>query len=219
MTVWSLVIVILIFAVAVYAYFQIPGGEVASHWNSAGEINNYISKFWGLFLVPIISLVLFLIFLALPSIDPLKNIESFRKYYDSFVLIIFIFLLYIYLLVVSFNFGYEFNMFHGMIPAIAILFFYIGVICKKLKRNWFIGIRTPWTLSSDVVWEKTHVLGSWLFKIFGVLLLVGMFFEDYLTWIILAMIVILIVGLFLYSYIIYRKMGCKKSKKDISLCR
>ena len=66
---------------------------------------------------------------------------------------------------ITWNMGVQFNMTQFFVPAIGILFFYIGTILKYTKRNWFVGIRTPWTLSSDVVWEKTHKLGGKLFKI------------------------------------------------------
>ena len=64
-----------------------------------------------------------------------------------------------------------------IIPAFAVLLFYIGILIKHAKRNWFIGIRTPWTLSSDKVWDKTHALGGKLFQVSAVITLGGIFFD------------------------------------------
>ena len=82
----------------------------------------------------------------------------------------------------------------------------MGVLIEKSKRNWFVGIRTPWTLSSDRVWEKTHKIGGKLFKIAGAIVIIGMFFPDYLTWFILVPILIAAIFPVIYSYFEYRRI-------------
>ena len=86
------------------------------------------------------------------------------------------------------------------------LFFYIGTFLKKCKRNWFIGIRTPWTLSSDIVWEKTHNLGSKLFKFTAVLVMIGAFFKQYSIYFILIPVFSVIIYIIVYSYLEYKKL-------------
>jgi len=200
-------IIILSFVIAAYAYNTIPGNIVASHWNFKGEVNGYMPKFWGLFLMPIISVALFLLFLAIPKIDPLKkNIDKFRNYYNSLIFIILLFFFYIFLLTIIANFGYQFNMNYALIPALGILFIFIGAIMKKMKRNWFMGIRTPWTISNDEVWKKTHDLGSVLFILAGIAAIVGIFFQEYLWWFILVPILVAAIVPVVYSYIIWRKI-------------
>ncbi len=155
-TIIILLIILISFTTGIYFYPQMPG-NIASHWNAQGEVDGYMSKFWGLFLMPIISLVLFLLFLFIPRIDPLKvNIEKFRKYFDYFMIIFFAFLFYLYLLTIVWNLGARFNMIQFLSPAFGVLFFYCGIMIENAKRNWFIGIRTPWTLSNEEVWNKTH---------------------------------------------------------------
>jgi len=152
------VIILLSFAVGIHYYPQMPD-RIASHWNAQGQVDGYMSKFWGLFLMPIISVGLLLLFILIPRIDPLKsNIQQFRKYFDGFVVLIMVFLFYLYLLTIFWNSGNRFNMIAFLSPAFAILFYYSGILIENTKRNWFIGIRTPWTLSSDRVWDKTHKL-------------------------------------------------------------
>ncbi len=200
-------VIILSFALAIYSYQTISADRVASHWNFKGEVDGYMSKFWGLFLIPIMSIGLYLLFLLIPKIDPLKkNIEKFRKYYDYLILMIMLFFFYVFILTLLANLGYNFNMTKTMIPAVGFLFIYIGVIMKQMKRNWFVGIRTPWTLSSKEVWKKTHELGGKLFVAAGIIIFLGAFFQEYLFWFILIPVLIAALWPVIYSYILYRKI-------------
>lgn len=202
------VIVILSFVIAFYAFNTIEEDKVASHWNAAGDVDNYMSKFWGLFLFPLILVGVYLLFLVIPMIDPLKNnIKKFMKYYELLMLFIILLLFYIFILTVAANLGYNFNMTVMIFPAIGLLFIGIGIIMKELKRNWFVGIRTPWTLSSDVVWKKTHKLAGTLFRVVGVLMFVGLLLPpEYLVWFILIPVAVMVVWLFVYSYLEYKKI-------------
>jgi uncharacterized membrane protein len=89
--------------------------------------------------------------------------------------------------------------------GLGLLFFYIGILCENAKRNWFIGIRTPWTLSSDKVWDKTNKLGGKLFKIAGVVALFGIFFRSYTMYFVLVPAISFAVYTIVYSYLEYRK--------------
>ncbi len=212
-TIAIIVVILLSFVIAIYSYQKIEGDKVASHWNVKGEVDGYMSKFWGVFLFPLMFIGLYILFLLIPKIDPLKNnIQKFRKYYDIFVLAIMLFLFYVFILTILANLGYSFNMTTMLMPTIGLLFFGIGMFMKKLKRNWFIGIRTPWTISNDEVWKKTHLLGAKLFKLLGIIIFLGIFFRKYLLWFILVPVIISVVWLFAYSYLEYRKIvGNKKN--------
>lgn len=205
-TIIIFLIILLSFIAGIILYPKMPA-QMPAHWNIRGEVDNYFSKFWGLFLMPLVSLGLFLLFLLIPRIDPLKkNIEKFRKYFDGFVLIIILFLLYIYTLTIFWSFGFKFDMSRFMFPALAVLFYYIGIFLEKTKRNWFIGIRTPWTLSSDIVWEKTNNLGAKLFKISGIIILLSIFLPQYTIFFVLIPILLFSAFLIIYSYFEYRKI-------------
>lgn len=202
-------IVLAIIAIAVLVgiclYPKAPQ-EMASHWNSQGEVNGYLPKFWGLFLMPIISLAMFLFFALIPKIDPLKeNIKIFRKYFDSFIILIIAFMMYAHALTLFWNFGFRFDMGQMLVPAMGILFYYCGVLIENSKRNWLIGIRTPWTLSSDSVWEKTHKLGGILFKVSGAIAVLGVFFPDFAFLILMIPVIFSAVFTAVYSYFEYRK--------------
>ncbi len=203
-----LAIVALVFIVGALAYPLLPD-RVASHWNAAGEVNGYMGKFWGVFLLPVIMLGMFAIYIVIPKIDPLKNnIGSFRNYYNGFWVFISLFFLYIFSLSLAWNFGVRFNFTFAIIPAMAMLYYVMGVTLGKSKRNWFFGIRTPWTLSSDFVWEKTHELGGKLFKLSALIALGGLLLPSN-TAIIFAIVPVVLVAIIttIYSYFEHKKEG------------
>jgi len=200
-----IVLILISFGLGTY-FFPQMSDKMASHWNFRGEVDDYLPKFWGLFLMPVVSLGLFLLFLLIPKIDPLKaNIEKFRKYFDGFIVLIMVFLFYIYLLSIAWNLGKRFDMGRMMVPALGILFYYCGILIENAKRNWFIGIRTPWTLSSEKVWEKTHKIGGKLFKIAGIIVFIGIFFQNYVLFFILVPVISVAAYMIIYSYIEYKK--------------
>ena len=202
-------VIILSFLSAFYLYPKLPD-RVASHWNSQGQVDDYLPKIWGVFLMPAITLAIFLLFLLIPIIDPLKkNIDKFRNYFNWLIILIVVFLLYVYSLTVFWNLGYRFNMTLLMTPAVGLLFFYIGVILKHAERNWFIGIRTPWTLSSDVVWKKTHQLGAKLFKVAGIIAILGIFFAENALWFAIIPAIASSLFLLVYSYFEHKKTAVK----------
>jgi uncharacterized membrane protein len=148
--------------------------QMASHWNINDQVNGTMPKFWGVFLMPLITLGMLVLFLVIPSIDPLKaNIAQFRESFNLFIVLIIAFMLYIHGLTLAWSLGYQnFKMSAAMLPFMGVLFIAVGFMLRKAKRNFFIGIRTPWTLSSDSVWAKTHQLGSVLFMASGVLVII-----------------------------------------------
>lgn len=203
--IFILAVVIISFAIGIWFYPSMPD-RMASHWNINGEVDGYMPKLWGLFLMPFISVALLLLFVAIPRIDPLKsNIEKFRKYYERFVALVIVFLFYLYLLTLLWSFGFRFNIIQLLSPAFAVLFYYVGILVENAKRNWFIGIRTPWTMSSEKVWSKTHRCGGKLFRAAGVACLLGAVFPDYVIWFILVPVIAVAIYSVVYSYFIYSK--------------
>ncbi|MBU4246563.1 MAG: DUF1648 domain-containing protein [Nanoarchaeota archaeon] len=202
---FAVAVILLSFIVGAYFYPSMPD-RMASHWNAKGEVNGYMPKFWGLFFVPFLSAGLLLFFTIIPKIDPRRqNIAKFRQYYDAFIALLMGFMFYLYLLTIAWNLGYRFDMLRLMVPALGALFYYLGILIENAKQNWFVGIRTPWTLSSERVWNKTHKLGGKLFKFSGIVAFIGIFFSKYAIWFIIAPIILVSFYLLCYSYIEYRK--------------
>lgn len=200
------ILVLLAFLISAFAYPRVPE-RVASHWNARGEVNDTMGRFWGVFFLPLMLAGLVLLLMFVPSIDPLKaNIAQFRRYYDLFILVFALFMLLIHLQVILWNLGIKISPNLVLPIGIGLLFFYLGTMMRQVKRNFFIGIRTPWTLSSDVVWEKTHQLGGRLFQAAGVIALVGAFLPSYAWLFILAPALLVSLVATAYSYVLYRKL-------------
>lgn len=195
----------LAFLVALFLYPQMPD-PMPSHWNAAGEVDGYMAKFWGLFLMPLLALGVFVLFLAIPRIDPLKaNIAQFIRAYNLMMVLLIGYLLYVYALTLLWALGYQFNMTFTLLPAMGLLFIAIGYLVGKAKRNFFVGIRTPWTLSSDTVWAKTHQLGKWTFVGAGVVSIVCAFLGEVGFWIFTLTLLAAAFVPIVYSYILWRR--------------
>lgn len=198
-------LVLLSFILSIYFYPQVPD-QMATHWDSQGEVNGYMSKFWGSFFMPLLITGLVILFLVIPKIDPRKeNIEMFRKHYEGFRLILILFLVMVHLHILLWNTGTQISP-NAVIPlGIGLLFYYAGVLTENAEQNWFIGIRTPWTLSSENVWKRTNCLGGKLFRIAGITAFSGVFFPEYAIYFILVPAVIVVVITVVYSYLEYKK--------------
>jgi uncharacterized membrane protein len=184
--------------------------RVASHWNIRGEVDGYMGSFWGAFFAPFMALGLLILFIIIPRIDPKKkNIDKFRRSFDTFISLIMLFVFYLYTLTVFWTFGYRFNMGQFMAPGLAVLFFAAGKLIERSEPNWSIGIRTPWTLSNDEVWRKTHALGGKLFMAAAVLALAGVAFPEQAFWLVIGPVVLSAIITVVYSYLAYRKIAKK----------
>lgn len=199
------IIILLSVVVGVYFYPQLSE-RVARHWNIYGQADGWLPRFWVVFFIPFIATVLYLLLEAVPRIDPLgHNIKKFRDEYDTFVVLIVAFLFYIHLLVLLINTGVKLDIFQWIAPGFAILFYYFGILSEKSHRNWFIGFRTPWTMSSDRVWAKTNKVGAKLFKAVGIISLIGIFMPKYWIFVILFSAIFVVIYTVVYSYNVWKK--------------
>jgi len=198
-------IALLSFAIGIYYYPQMPE-QMASHWNAKGQVDDYLSKFWGLFLIPITLVGLALLFMAVPRMDPLReNIEKFRRYYDGFVILFMLFMIVVYLLTILWNTGIKISLNVFLPIAAGIMFVGVGILVENTRQNWFVGIRTPWTMSSESVWDKTHRMAGKLFKIAGAIAIVGILFQSYAVYFVLVPAILVAVYTVAYSYVEYKK--------------
>ena len=201
----SLIIIALSVAVTLYYYPHLPD-NIPSHWNAAGDINGYMPRIWAVSLIPVITLLMLGLFVLLPKIDPLKrNWPAFRKYYDGMIVVFVLFMSYIHMLVLVAGLGMDYNMVWFMVPAISVLFYYTGILLGNARRNWFGGIKTPWTLSSDRVWNKTHRIGGKMFRASAVIALAGMAFGEWVIWFVIVPALFTAAYTVVYSYVEYRR--------------
>lgn len=193
-------------ALSLWVYPKLPE-MVPSHWNAAGEVDDTMSRNMITFLLPGLSLVVGLLLLYLPNIDPLRsNVERFRRVYNLFIVGFAAYLIFIHVLILLAGLGIEFNMTYLLIPPASLMMFGIGFVLEKTRPNWFLGVRTPWTLSSPVVWEKTHRLGSRLFKASAGVMLLGLIVSpDVAFTIMIGAILLTTIVLIFYSYFAYQE--------------
>jgi uncharacterized membrane protein len=189
-----------------YFYAHFPA-QVVSHWNFQGMPDRYSGKFTGAFAIPMMLAGMYLLFLILPILDPKRDrYQSFEKVYHFFKAAIILLLLGVYIASGLYNLGYNVKI-NLVVPLlIGILMILIGNYLGKIKNNWFVGIRTPWTLSSENVWNKTHRMGGYMFILFGLIIIVSPFLPA--KWGIAAFIAGVILVVFdtiVYSYLIYKK--------------
>jgi uncharacterized membrane protein len=187
-----------------YFYAHLPQ-RVVTHWNAAGEPDGYSSRAFAAFFFPFFNLAIYLLMLFIPYLDPKKsNYEKFINIYHIVKGALVVFLSVIYFIISLNGLGYKIPVNLAIPVGIGILFIIIGYYLKGVKPNWFFGIRTPWTLSSDRVWEKTHNFGSKIFMISGLLMLLVVIFPNWFLWL-MGLFVVLILSTVIYSYLIYRK--------------
>jgi uncharacterized membrane protein len=181
--------------------------EVATHWNAAGEPDNTMSRAVGLALIPALTAALLGVFALVPRIGPLReNVAAFRPVYDWFVVVFTAFMATLHGGIVAFNLGYEFNFTLFVLAAVAFLFYFVGILLDHAERNWFVGIRTPWTLSSPEVWNRTNDLGARLFKLTAAVSLVGLLFEEYAVYFLVVPVLLTAGATVVYSYYLYERI-------------
>lgn len=198
-------VLIITAAITIMAYPVMPEA-VASHWNAAGDMDGTLPKFWGLVLIPLLLLGFSAFFMVLPRFDPLlENYRKFQDYYEGFILVFAVFLLGIQILIIFWGLGISVSPNHVLPVLMGGLLIYLGFLFEHTEPNWFVGIRTPWTLSSDTVWKKTHHVGAILFKLAGIVSIIGVLAGKYAYLFILIPVISVALFTVVYSYIEFKK--------------
>ena len=202
----AIALVLILTAVMTLVAYPVMPDVVASHWNAAGELNGTMPKFWGLALIPLLMYGFCALFVVLPRIDPLRNnYQKFQDYYEGFILVFAAFFFFIQLQIILWGLGIHVSPNLTMPVMIGGLFVYIGFLMEHAEPNWFVGIRTPWTLSSDSVWTKTHQRAGTLFKLAGVVSMIGALAGIYASLFILVPVIAVALYTVVYSYTEFKK--------------
>lgn len=198
-------LLIIISLIASLYFFSLFPDQVATHWNAQGNPDGYSGRAFAAFFFPLLNLAIYLLMLFIPHLDPKKsNYKKFTKIYHLIKGALVIFLSLMYFVVGLNGLGYDLPVAFFVSFGIGFLFIVIGYYLKNIKPNWFMGIRTPWTLSSDHVWKETHKYGSKAFMLSGLLIILAAFFPDYFLYFI-VLLILLILSTIVYSYVIYKK--------------
>lgn len=204
----ALAIIALQIVIAVGAFPFLPA-IVPIHWGANGQANRYASKWVSTLLFPLISVGLYLLmrFVAgsSPRLGNRENQAANTQVRTILLAGILLFLLILQLCATAISLGIPIDMGFTMNLAISVLFIVIGNFMGKTRRNFWMGIRTPWTLTSEVVWERTHRLGGWLFVAVGLIGIPCSFVPALRFKAILALIILSAVVLYGYSYLCYQQ--------------
>ena len=200
----------LVFIAATIAFSAVVFGRLPDpmviHWNASGEPDGYGSRMFGAFLLPVVILFIWGLLLVLPKIDPRRaNIEQFRDSYDVLVIAVVAVTCLLHVGILGSALGWPIQV--GRLAPLAVggLFLVLGTLLPRFKSNFFFGIRTPWTLSSETVWTRTHRVGGGLMMVIGGLLVVaGLMGTAGWLYVALGGAGALVIVILLYSYIIWR---------------
>lgn len=199
------IVLLLTAAMTLYVYPLMPE-MVASHWNAAGDLDGTLPKFWGLMIVPLLMYGCCALFAVLPRIDPLRhNYGKFQDAYEGFVLVFAAFLFCIQVQIVLWGLGIPLSPNLMMPVMMGALFIALGFLLEHAEPNWFVGIRTPWTMSSASVWKKTHQVGANLFKMTGIVSILGVIAGSYAYLFIIVPVIAVSLFTVVYSYTEFKK--------------
>lgn len=204
----SIVEVILGFFITFLFYSKIPN-MVPIHWDINMQPNGYMQKPWGAFFAPLMNLALFFIFLLIPKIDPKKqNYKDFRKSYDVIRVLMHTMALFVQVLIIlwSLHVGLNFALFGQIFGCI--VFIILGNYLSTVKFNYFVGVRTPWTLASENVWKRTHRIMGYTCVILSIIGLVLVFILSSAFWgkiMVIALVAWSMLG-FVYSYLLFSRL-------------
>ena len=153
-------------------YDRLPE-RIPVHWGFKGEPDGWVPKtdWWKAFLLmPGFMVVLLLVMLALPWLSPRPfDLERFRPTYGYIMFLVIFMMAYIHFVAMLGGVLAPDHVARLILGGICLFFALIGNVLGKVKRNFYVGIRTPWTLASEKVWVATHRLGAWMFTAAGVL--------------------------------------------------
>jgi len=202
-----LIVLAAMFALSVWAWERVPD-EMPVHYNLQGEPDRWGGRFEGLLLLPLATIGIYALFLFLPVLDPGRaNYPRFANTYLVIRAAVLLVMATIHAAMVAGALGREVPITTAMTLMAGSLFVVLGLAMGKLRPNWFVGVRTPWTLSSKLSWTRSHRLAGWLFLISGAatLLVLGLGSTPAALIVMMASGVAAVVTVVVYSWIVWRK--------------
>ncbi|MEF2176139.1 MAG: SdpI family protein, partial [Candidatus Absconditabacteria bacterium] len=185
--------------------------QMPIHWGINGNADGFASKNVALLMLPILSTILFLFFEIVPFLDPRKAMyKKFDGAWENLKNYIICFFLYLYFVTIFLSVTPSFSMNFFMMFGLGMLFILMGKSMSQIKSNYFIGIRTPWSLENEEVWGKTHRVASWVFVLGGGVLLLSAFFGFHPMYIFIFVILTVTLIPLVYSYYLYSKITNSK---------
>ena len=196
------------FSAAVYA--RLPE-RLPVHWNLHGEVDRYGSRAEGAFFLPGLMLLLWMLLRFLPRIDPRRaNYAKFGDTYDLLVNSLVALFAVMHVALIGSSLGWPVSMARVVPALVGLQFIILGNALPRARSNWWFGIRTPWTLSNERVWARTHRVGGYLLAGAGFVLLVAAGLPSVWTFALgIAAVGSAAVGSLVYSYFAWKQETAK----------
>jgi uncharacterized membrane protein len=201
-----LLIVIAAFLASALVYPRLPE-TMPTHWDMSGRPDGWSNRTWGALMLPVFLLALWALALILPKIDPRgSNYAKFQGAFEAIIDSLMLFVLALHVVVLRASLGDPVQMQRIMPIGVGVLLIVIGNLLPRARPNWFVGIRTPWTLSSDRVWEKTHRFGGRVFVAGGLLIIIAaLFWVGAAHVVLMAVISLCAAAVLIYSYLEWKR--------------
>jgi uncharacterized membrane protein len=192
------------FALGIYA--RLPQ-RIPSHWNLQGEVDGWMDKPWGPFMQPAIATLMLGLLWLLPRIDPRRaNVERFAEDRRLLINLIILFMAVVQAATFAHALGWPVQVDRVILASIGLLFVGLGNYLPRIRSNWFMGIRTPWTMDNERVWRATHRVGGRTFVAAGlVMALAALLPEPLREWTAGGAIAVAVAVPLVYSYVAYRR--------------
>ncbi len=199
---WIPLLIVVAAIVASATVYQRLPETIPTHWDMDGQPNGWSGRAFGAWFTPVLLLGMWALVRILPAIDPKgANYAKFGGAFEAIIESLMLFLLGMHILLLRAGLGQSAPMQRVVPFAVGILLIVVGNLLPRMRPNWFVGIRTPWTLSSDRVWEKTHRFGGRVFVAGGILIVLSAFGAPQLASIVLVTVVVLsMAAVLIYSY-------------------
>lgn len=201
-----LLIVAAAFISSAVVYPKLPE-TIPTHWDMSGHPDGWSNRMWGTWVLPIFLLGMWALVWILPRIDPRgSNYAKFRGAFEAIIVSVMLFMLALHIVELRASLGYPVQM-QRIIPiGTGVLLIVIGNLLPRARPNWFVGIRTPWTLSSDRVWEQTHRFGGRVFVAGGLLITIAaLVWAQWAHAVLFAVMVLCVSSVLIYSYVEWKR--------------
>ena len=159
---------------SLWARYQLPDAPIATHFGVDGQPNGYMPRNVALAFGPALMLVIGLLLWILPALSPKgASLKRSQSAFDAAQLAIIAFLALVHIVVVLKALGVQMDITSILSLGAGFLFLIIGNLLPKTRFNYFMGVRTPWTLSDERVWDRTHRLAGPLFMLAGLVIILA----------------------------------------------
>ena len=200
---WALMIVSIVATALIYS--RLPE-EVPLHWNWEGEVDRVGAKS-NVWMTAFLPVAIYLLMLVVPRIDPRREAyQKHRRAYKVVMAATVLFLIGLHWLTIAVASGLPVDVSTIVRIAVGLLLIIIGWYMPQVQHNYMFGIRTPWTLASSTVWEKTHKHGGYAFVVAGVIFAVTALIPSKIGAIVsFGVLMLVTIGIMVYSYLLYRQ--------------